>query len=393
MPLFPDFPYPAAEALLLGLCLLLAVLGGVLARHVRLPPVTGYVLVGCALGPFGLAWLTEERLAAGRGFVDIALGLVLFELGRHLDLRWARRDRALWRSTLIEGLLAFSALFAAFYLLGYPALPSALVACIGMACSPALIAQVARELRAEGLFTRRTLWLVAGNNLLALLLFTALVPFAHAEGGAVVQSLYRLGGSLALGAAAGLLALVLARLVGKRQANQFVLLVALIVGTVAVARLLHLSVLTSLLCFGIAARNLDRQRRLVEVDFGQTGLLFFIVLFVALGASLEWQGMAYSGFAILLFLLVRALAKSLGTVLGRAQDGGWRASLLSAAAMMPLGGVALGMTHTVKDFNPILGSELAAIVLSAVALLSLFGPLLTQFALVKSGETHEEALQ
>jgi NhaP-type Na+/H+ or K+/H+ antiporter len=57
-----------------------------------MPRVIGYVIVGFAIAPIadyiGMAPLLDHT----RIFVDIALGLVLFDLGRRMDLAWMKRD-------------------------------------------------------------------------------------------------------------------------------------------------------------------------------------------------------------------------------------------------------------------------------------------------------------
>src|SRR3972149_2853638 len=90
----PQFPLPANPLALFGLLLLAGALGGELMRRVlNLPRITGYVLIGLALGASGFNVLDARMLGYTRVFLDVGLGLVLFELGRRLDIEWLRRDR------------------------------------------------------------------------------------------------------------------------------------------------------------------------------------------------------------------------------------------------------------------------------------------------------------
>src|SRR6476661_7813623 len=90
----PDFPLAMHPLLLFGVLLIAGVAGGELVhRAVRLPRITGYVLTGMVFGPDALGVLNEKLLIQSWIFVDIALGLVLFELGRRLHLRWLVRER------------------------------------------------------------------------------------------------------------------------------------------------------------------------------------------------------------------------------------------------------------------------------------------------------------
>ena len=92
-PWFPDLPPPLNEALLLGVLLVIGGFLGVAAqRGLKLPAVFGYALAGFAVGPLTLDLPVRPLLEEARVIVDIAVGLVLFELGRRLDVQWLRRD-------------------------------------------------------------------------------------------------------------------------------------------------------------------------------------------------------------------------------------------------------------------------------------------------------------
>ena len=110
----PQFPLPANPLALFGVLLLAGALAGELIRRVlNLPRITGYVLIGLALGSSGLDMLDPRMLGYVRVFVDVGLGLVLFELGRRLDLEWLSRDRWLAVMALTESLLSFACMFGA----------------------------------------------------------------------------------------------------------------------------------------------------------------------------------------------------------------------------------------------------------------------------------------
>ena len=52
-----------------------------------------------------------------------------------------------------------------------------------------------------------------------------------------------------------------------------------------------------------------------------------------------------------------------------------------------MAGLAVGMSNIILDFNPALGFELMTVVTTAIAILNIIGPITTQLAFVKSGET------
>src|SRR5690606_5161462 len=107
----PTLPFDLSLPLLFGVLLVAAMLGGAIARVVRAPRVVGHAIVGFIFGPLsgvmGLGLLIDEA----RIFVDLALGLVLFDLGRRMDVKWMRRDWTLAVSGIAESALSFAAVF------------------------------------------------------------------------------------------------------------------------------------------------------------------------------------------------------------------------------------------------------------------------------------------
>ncbi len=147
----PAWPPAANSFTLFGLLLLAGLIGGRLAARTRvLPSITGYIATGFLLGPGVLGLLTDDALRDARIFVDISLGLVVFELGRRLDLQWARHDRWLLPSGIAESLLSFCAMFALLRSFDIAPLEAATAATVGVATAPAVVLLVAAELKADG---------------------------------------------------------------------------------------------------------------------------------------------------------------------------------------------------------------------------------------------------
>lgn len=393
----PQLPFPANPLALFGLLLLAGLIGGELVkRALHLPRITGYVLIGMLLGASGSGLLDDKLIAEAWIFVDIALGLVLFELGRRLDIRWLGKDRWLLATGVLESALSFAFIYFALVYFDVKPLYAAVAAAIGISTSPAVVMLVAQELRAEGQVTERALNLVAINSVIAFASMTMLLSWIHHEYRAgwmtaVLHPLYMLAGSLILGYVACMLTLLLSRWLGKSAERHLVLLLALIAVTVGAARMLELSVLLALLSFGVMARNLDRRHDLMAVDTSRVGQLFFVVLFVVGGASLKLSEMAAGGALALVYILARFAGKSIG-VLSLTYFSGVRAGSagLLCIALTPMSSMALAMVQGTADLYPEFGARLSAIVLSAVLILELLGPLAVQFALKQAGEAGEE---
>jgi Kef-type K+ transport system membrane component KefB len=170
-----------------------------------------------------------------------------------------------------------------------------------------------------------------------------------------------------------------------------VLLVALVVLTVGVARALNLSVMVALVVLGMLARNLDRRHVLMPLRAGHGGQLFFVILFVLTGTSLEFDGLWSAGLAVAVFIVMRFAGKAAAIyAFSRATGLRRRGAGLLSVALLPMSGLAVVMLHDAQSLVPGLRQELAAVVLASIAILELVGPVATQFALRRAGETRPE---
>ena len=232
----PDWP-PAANAFLIfGLLLLAGLAGGRLAATTRvLPAITGYIATGFLLGPGVLGWLTDEMLAQSRVLAEFSLGLIVFDLGRRLDLKWASHDRWLLPMGIAESALSFAAMFALLHFVGgIDTLEAAVASTVGVATAPAVVLLVTNELKADGPVTRRMLWHVALNNVIATVGITLLLPFVEARASATswnpaARAVWLIAGSLLLGFLAFQLMTLFARWLGKSPVPQFVLAVGFVI--------------------------------------------------------------------------------------------------------------------------------------------------------------------
>jgi Kef-type K+ transport system membrane component KefB len=388
---------PAVNGLaLIGATLLAGLICGELFRRVlRLPRITGYVLAGLALGPGTLDLVGEELRESARILLEVALGLILFELGSRVDYQWLRRNPWLLAMSLAESALSFALIYVVLALLDVAPLHALLAAAIGMATAPSVLLMVIHDQRADGPLTEQAVNLTALNNALAVLTFTMLLAQLHMQYQAglhvvLLHPVYLLAGSLLLGWLSSMLVLLLARWLGKREDLQFVLLVGVILLTVGCAVMLKLSVLIALLALGVMARNRDRHRSLLPVEFGSAAQFFFVGLFVLTGAYLSPRALLEAGWVALAYVAARTTGKLLGIALFAPLTGlRPRKAGLLGLSLTPMAAVAVVLVQVTTQVYPAFGEELAAIVLSAVLLLAIVGPGAVQFALRLAGETRK----
>jgi Kef-type K+ transport system membrane component KefB len=251
---------------------------------------------------------------------------------------------------------------------------------------------IAAELGARGPLTDRAFNLVAINNVVAFLAYTALLP-ALISGGrldassAVFAAVWQILGALLLAWALTRLKLLAARWVGSGGSNQFALSLAMIVFALGMANMLGLSLLLSLLALGILSRNLDRSELLVDVRFDDLSSVFFVTLFVTSGANLHAAELVHAWYAVLAFALARVAGKWIGAMVATLAVGGApRTAALTGLPLVPMAALAIGLVDMTQSLEPRVGAELGAIVLGAIAIFETFGPPATAYAMRSAGE-------
>ena len=387
----------------LGLILLLALAAGHLVKFVRVPEVTGYILMGVMLGPSVLAWINSGNLQTLGVFSEVALGLILFSIGSVFEVRHFRRvgPRAV-TLTLTESLLVAALLIGGMRALGQSWEIALLLGVIGMETAAASSLMVLRETNATGPLTETLLSFLAVNNVFCLLCFTLVAggitvhqSFAgESTATTVYASLYdlvwQLVGSAALGYLVGLLLAAWSSRVVE-HGETLILLTGCILLAVGLAVLLHLSTLVTSLAIGATTANLSEDsRRLLEVQ-SRTDPPFYAIFFVIAGANLHLSMLKTVGMLGAVYLVARAIGKLAGGRLG----------MIGAAvppqvrrymgmALLPHAGLAIGLAISLEQLLPDLGPPVATVVLSAVLIYEIVGPFNTRLALLWAGETRPD---
>jgi Kef-type K+ transport system membrane component KefB len=393
MNFLPTWPIAFDTMTVFGLLLILGALGGYLShRFPWLPSITGFMLIGLLFGPSGLAVLDEATLTKSRILVDIALGLILYRLGLSLKLSLLRERVMLGVMGLAESSLTIIVITGVLWIAGFALPVAGLVAAIVVSSSPAVLLHVAHEVRASGDVTETTKTLVAINNVVSFVAFSALLPLVQFSSGKswseiLLLPTYRFFGSLILGCTAGAVVYVLTH--RTREATQYRL--AFVIGgvmlTTGLANVFNLSALYAPLVLGIVVKNLEQEDTVSQIQFGESFELFFIVLFVSAGANLHLHDLITLAPVVILLVVTRSLAKVGGVVAVAAAT---REALNKAVArgmlLIPMAGMAIGLTRTTAELFPDQAASVAAVVLGAVAVFETIGPPLAAYAFNLAGE-------
>jgi Kef-type K+ transport system membrane component KefB len=398
-PFDPAQPIQWNALLLFGSLLLGGLIGGHIAsKNPWIPRITGYLLVGFFLGTGGLNWLSGDVLKLSTVFADLALALMVYQLGRYVDIGWLRYEKWLVATVLTSALLCFLFVWVSLEWFGTARAPAMLAGVFAIGIAPTVIMVVVRDLGAEGHVTRRLAAMTALTNLLALFAAYALFPIVAVEAGTpvldmVAGALYSICGSVALAYFTYRLMIPLARMLGRQRSGQFVLVIAIIALVIGAAHALHLPVLLTMLAFAILSKNLDLNYHLMELEFGVATELFVAVLFVTIGASLRLSDLTAAGMTVAILIVARfaAMACAIFTFARPAKLRWGQAGVLMLGTL-PLAETGLALAQ-ISSLYPQTAASVAPLLAGSLVVLELFGPIATQFALIKSGEGGHERPQ
>lgn len=390
--LFPSLPLVPGGLFWVGLALVGAGLAGEICRtYLRLPRIVGYAAAGLLAGMLGRGIVDEDMIAQSRVLIDMALALALFELGHRLSLTWLRANRWLLFTSAFESLLTWGLVATVLQWIGVSPAVAILAGGIAVSTSPTIVLQLKNELRAEGQVTERLLAMAALNSIYAATIVQLATGWLHSEygnlGAALLHPLYLLVGSCLLAWIVGKLGHGIYARMASDDHYSFLVLVGLVLLTLALTRVLKLSMPLTLMLAGVVFKHQDSQPRVWPAHFGSAGSLLIIVMVVSLGLPLTAHDWAIGGGAACVLVLLRHLAKLVGVVsLGSFSGLSLKQCVALGLALAPMSGLAYLLMSDVALLYPNTGEPLAAIILCTLAIEQLMGPTMAAWALRFAGE-------
>ena len=152
-----------------------------LTRRLHLPDVSGYILAGILIGPHVLG-LVERAMVEQMNFVsDIALGFIAFGVGRFFERDTLRETgAAVILITLLESLVAGALVAVTLrWAFGLELRMSLMLGAIATATAPASTVMTIRQYNAQGEFVNKLLQIVALDDVVCLLAFSAVAAWVN----------------------------------------------------------------------------------------------------------------------------------------------------------------------------------------------------------------------
>lgn len=363
-------------------------------RFTGLPRISFYGLVGFALAGPQLGILPAPDAGPVSMLADVAFGLILFELGYRINLRWLRANPWIGIAGVVESIATFIAVYLIALAFATPQLTALMLASLSMATSPATVVRVINEQRSSGQVTERVLHLSAQNCVLAVFAFNAVIGFwifrtFEDIGDAIWNSLVLLAVSALTGAVFGLLVPALLRAIGNPRHDATVAFAIAVLLLVAISYAGGLSPVVATLAFGLVARHRRVAFSQAQRNFGALGELLTVLLFVFAASTLDWREVAAGGVLAVVLVLARLVTKTAGvTAFAHLSGVSWRKGFLAGVALAPLSVFVILLLEHARLAGVHVVDELRAVA-ALTMLLEVFGPIIIQRALVWAREAPE----
>ncbi len=410
----------ASIMLSLSIALLSGLLLSRLAKKMKLPAVTAYLIAGVLVGPFILGALNIPGIGITHGQIeslgfiaDLALGFIAFAMGNEFRLAQLKKigkqatvigvAQAVFTTVIVDAVL----ISLHFIMPDKLPLPAAIVlASVATATAPAATLMVVKQYKAKGPVTDILLPVVALDDAVGLVIFA--ISFGVAKSlntgsvdilSVVLEPLLEVTLSIGLGFLMGILFTLCEKYFHSRS-KRMAVSVTFVMMTVALSCIkfqigsIHIGFSSLLACMmlGTVFCNMCEVSEELMDRADRWTAPILILFFVISGAELDLS--VFADVAVVIIGLVYIISRSFGKYFGANLS----AKLVKSdpniikylgITLLPQAGVALGMAIKAMELGAD-GAIVRNITLFAVLIYEIVGPFLTKLALAKAGDIKEE---
>ena len=393
----------------IGLLMFLGFLGSRVVTKIKLPSITGYLLVGVLIGPSGINAVTSEKVAELSHIVTpVVLGVIAYMIGGSLPLS---KLKGLKRNILVitgfEAGCAWLFVLTLVTLLAPLLLPDLgldfktslamgiVIGGISLATAPAVTMAIVEEMKVKGPLPTTLLGVVALDDALAIIAFAISIGVgANILGSGtsaalinlLLQDVALIGLSILLGVILAPILLLVTRFTRNRQESLVAILAIVIIGS-EMADILNLFPLLTNMVLGFTVVNIQKES---EDNFGvlrDIQAVMFSLFFSVAGAHLNLAIIQSAGILAAVIVLGRCGGKLVGAWFGATiSDAPKVVKKYLGLTLMPKAGVTVGLSLLVMEtpeLEPISALVVTG-VLASTLINELFTPPLSKFALTKA---------
>ena len=364
-------------------------------RWTGLPRISFYGIIGFALANPQIGVLPVPEAGPALVLADVAFGLILFELGYRINLRWLSANPWIGVAGVVEAGATFVVVYFIAQRFHTSVMTALMLASLAMSTSPATVIRIVNEQRSSGQVTERVLHLSALNCVLAVFAFNAIVGlwiFRSSDdlGGAALSSFVSLAMSAATGALFGVVVPGLLRQLGNLARDATVAFALAVILLVSITYTTQMSPVVATLAFGLTARHRRVAFSQAQRNFGVLGEVLTVLLFVYAASTLDWEKVVAGGALALAVVGARLLTKTIGvTAFAHLSGISWRKGALTGLGLAPVSIFVVLLLEHARLRGVIVVEELRAMA-AVTMLLEVFGPIILQRALEWAREAPEK---
>ncbi|MFC1769725.1 cation:proton antiporter [Nitrospirota bacterium] len=399
-----------SSILIIGLILVFGLIGGRLSNLIGLPKVSGYVFAGIILSPSVTGIISDEFLRSSSLAVDLALAIVAFDIGVHLNWNTLKKHKkGIVLITLGQGAGAYILVALSMFIFSSFMFPdfsskeiltlSIILAAISLSTAPASTMSVVHEYKAKGSLTSMLLAVVSLDDAMSLFVFALTIAF--------INTAYQLSGnsftflteaglsllaSVLLGIVAGLVLCRILKLNLKREAV-IIISIAFLCLCFGTARQLNLEPILATMALGMIVANIFHGKqpfRSLEVNYEPVILAIFFVL---AGAHIDISLFIHYFPLAIVFACARISGKWIGTYMGGMISAmPKKISRYLGLGLAPQAGLAIGLSIYLQEIPglEIYSAIILNIILAKTALNEIIGPYLLKYVLFRTGEARKQ---
>lgn len=382
----------------IGIMLLAALLAGKLVKQLKLPNVTGYLVIGLLIGPNCLGLLSQELIKSVDVVTELALGCIAFSIGAEFKISFLRRvGKAPIAIGITEGLGAVLVVDTILLCLGYEVTFALAIGAIASATAAASTLMIVKQYKSKGPVTQTLLPVVALDDAVALIAFGLSMAVANvicasgetSVGRMLLEPCREILGGLLFGAVLGIIMTQMVKVYTGRG-NRLAITIMMICVCVGVSDMVGFSALLACMMLSMVFVNTSKQRDKIYEPLDRITPPIYMMFFIISGASLDIKVMASVGVVGIVYVFGRIIGKALGASFGA------KISKAPAAVqrwlgltLVPQEGVAIGLATSAAKSLPEYATKIQTVVLCGVVVFELLGPIITKTALMKAGEIAE----
>lgn len=379
----------------IGIMIISGLVFGRLAKLIKLPNVTGYLIAGLIIGPQVLKLLPLGIVTEFELISDVALGFIAFSIGSEFKLSYIKRvGIAPIVIACLEALLASVCVICGLLAAGADLAFALVLGAIASATAPAATIMVIRQYKAKGPLSETLLTVVALDDAAALMLFGILsaisAQLVSGSGGnmlaAIIKPIFEIVCSLLLGGVLGVLFTIPLRFF-KKDGNRLCITIAFVFIAAALSVALGLSSLLVCMALGAVLVNVSSQANHIMKITDSFTPPILMLFFVLSGSELNLSILPTVGLFGIIYVLARVAGKCIGAFAGaKLMKMPPAVAKYLGLALVPQAGVAIGLSLLATSIVPQYGSTIRAIVLCGTFIYEIIGPVLAKFSLHKAGE-------